>query len=55
VRNISDEMCDLAYAAHHRFLERLGDHPMEIIEGQLSGSNLGLPIEAADSTLLEYP
>jgi hypothetical protein len=40
VKHVSDELCDLAYAAHHRFLKRLGGHPLEIIEGELGGRNL---------------
>jgi len=40
VKNVSDELCNLAYAAHSRFLRRLGAHPLEIIEAELGGRNL---------------
>lgn len=39
VKDLSDELADLAYTSHHAFLKRLGRHPMEVI-GELRGKNL---------------
>ncbi|HEX3747620.1 MAG TPA: DUF4326 domain-containing protein [Bryobacteraceae bacterium] len=41
VVDVSDEICDLCYTAHHRFLKGLGAHPLEIIGTELGGRNLG--------------
>lgn len=35
----TDALCDLAYQSHHRFLKRIGGHPLECI-GELHGKNL---------------
>ena len=58
LKDQTDEVCDLAYAAHHRFLKRLGGHPLEIIETELGGSNLACYCKLSESChaniLLEF-
>jgi hypothetical protein len=36
----SDEICDLMYAAHSRWLKRLDGHPLELIRRELVRKNL---------------
>jgi hypothetical protein len=36
----SDRICDLMYAAHHRWLKRLGAHPLNLMRSELRGHNL---------------
>jgi Domain of unknown function (DUF4326) len=41
VNNEPAGVCALMHAAHNVFLKRLGAHPLEIIEAELGGKNLG--------------
>jgi hypothetical protein len=40
VKDVSDELCDLAYAAHCAFMKRIRHHPAEAARDELRGHNL---------------
>jgi hypothetical protein len=50
VKSVSDELCDVAYAAHHAFMKRFyGNHPLSAARSELRGHNLACYCQISDA------
>lgn len=58
VNDVSDEVCDAAYASHTAFTKRIGEHPASAARSELPGHNLSCFCRPEDAChadiLLEY-
>ena len=55
VKDVSDELCGAAYAAHCAFIKRIREHPAEAARSELRGHNLSCycgPDEACHADIL---